>query len=92
MTAGSKTLARNPYPSHDAGQTSIIGRNPVLHEADPHDLEAASDELRARTMTLERDDVLPSKKLLLILLGGAAVTAFGTVVFREELKALFGLG
>lgn len=82
----------NTSPDGDADGNAIIPRNPVLRQAETRDLEAAADELRERTMTLERDEMLPAKKLVFIVMAVGAATAFGTIVFRGELRALLGLG
>ena len=87
-------MPRSHYPSDadQPGRVTIIERGPVLHDADPRDLQAAADELRDRTMHLEPDELLPAKKLVFGLIATAALAAVGTVVFRGELRALLGLG
>ena len=65
--------------------------NPVLHEAHPDDLAAASDELRQRTMSLEPPGSVPAKAFVAILVAVAGAAVVCTFKFRHEIRAMLGL-
>lgn len=74
----------------DLGQDGIV-RNPILHDAHPDDLMAASEELRERTMALEPRAPILGMWIATVLMSVVAVAAFGTFKFRDEIRAYFGL-
>ena len=65
--------------------------NPILHDAHPDDLAAASDELRQRTMTLDPPGRVPAKPFIAILVAFATVAVVCTFKFRGEIRAMLGL-
>lgn len=81
---------RNPFTRDRGRDVASFPRNRVLHDVDPADLEEAADALRERTMTLEPDEVVPSRWLIGSVVVVAGGVAAATVIFGREIRSLLG--